>query len=233
MRRDPEDVPRPAAGAVTPDAVPDLAFSVTDAGVVEFAAVPTLRFGLRVECGGGGAVRSVALNVQLWIAAPLRAYDASARRRLAELFGGPEQWDAGLRRLLWTQASVVVPPFDGETTVALPVTCTYDFEVAAAKYLDGLEDGEVPLEFLFSGSVFYEDGAGRLRTARVPWEKEARYRLPVRTWRDAMDRHFPGSAWIRLEKPAFDRLNAYRTREALPSWEAALDALLESAGAGG
>jgi hypothetical protein len=35
----------------------------------------------------------------------------------------------------------------------MPVTCTYDLEVVAAKYFYALEDGEVPLEFLFSGTT--------------------------------------------------------------------------------
>ena len=33
----------------------------------------------------------------------------------------------------------------------------FDFNIAATKYFDGLDDGEVPLEFLFSGSTFYRD----------------------------------------------------------------------------
>ena len=47
----------------------------------------------------------------------------------------------------------MVPGFEGTTVIDLPITCTYDFEVVAAKYLEALEDGEVPLLFLFSGTM--------------------------------------------------------------------------------
>ena len=54
----------------------------------------------------------------------------------------------------------MVAGFAGETEVDLPVACTYDFEVAAAKYLHALGDGEVPLLLLFSGTVFVARRAG-------------------------------------------------------------------------
>ena len=34
--------------------------------------------------------------------------------------------------------------------------------------------------------------------------------MPVTVWREAMDVHFPGQAWLRLERGAYDRLAAYR-----------------------
>jgi uncharacterized protein DUF6084 len=107
------------------------------------------------------------------------------------------------------------------------VTCTYDLEVVASRYLDALRDGEVPLEFLFSGSVFYADGDGRRQTARLSWESEAEYRLPVAVWKETMEAHFRGTAWLRLRKDSFDRLAAYKSRHALATWEDAVDALLE------
>jgi hypothetical protein len=45
-----------------------------------------------------------------------------------------------------------------------------------------------------------------------------------------MDRHFPGSAWLRLGRDSFDRLHAYRARHAHLSWDDAVDALLREAG---
>jgi hypothetical protein len=48
-----------------------------------------------------------------------------------------------------------------------------------------------------------------------------------------MDRYFPGSAWLRLERETFDRLYAYRSRHALPSWEHTLDHLLGPSERGG
>jgi hypothetical protein len=64
--------------------------------------------------------------------------------------------------LLWTHASVVAPQFTGSSIVSLQVPCTFDFNVAATKYFYALEDGEIPLDFLFSGSVFYQEPLGAL-----------------------------------------------------------------------
>lgn len=207
-------------------AIPQLDFAVDDAAPVEHAAVPTIGFALRVASRGGHAIRSVLLDVQIQIAARRRSYDAAARESLFELFGPPESWSTSLRTLLWARTTLAVPPFHGETQVELPLVCTYDFEVAAARYLGALSGGEVPLEFLFSGAVFYTGEDGRLQTVRISWEAEAEYRLPVAVWRATMDRHFPGGAWLRLDRERFDRLLAYRARHALGSWEQAVDRLL-------
>ena len=82
--------------------------------------------------------------------------------------------------------------------------------------MNALEHGEVPLEFLFSGTVFYSDPVGRLQVGRIGWDKECDYRLPVRVWREMIDRHFPDAAWLRLGRESFDRLAAYKARGTLP-----------------
>jgi hypothetical protein len=110
----------------------------------------------------------------------------------------------------------------------MPVTCTYDFDVVAAKYFHALESGEVPLEFLFSGTVFYAGEGGGLQIARISWEKEAQFRLPVRLWKEMMEHYFPNSAWIRLRRDAFNGLYDYKARMSLPTWEAAVEALLRA-----
>jgi hypothetical protein len=97
--------------------------------------------------------------------------------------------------------------------------------VTATKYLAGLDAGEVPLEFLFSGTAFYGDGA--LRAERIDWQSEATYGLPVAVWRETMDRHFPGTAWVRVSRETYGRLAAYRGQRALPSWDAVMRSLLE------
>jgi hypothetical protein len=84
----------------------------------------------------------------------------------------------------------------------------------------------VPLEFLFSGSVFAGGAGAAMQVTRLSWEQEAEYHLPVRVWREAMDAYFRGHAWVRLRKDAFDRLAAYKSRHALASWDETLDALL-------
>jgi Family of unknown function (DUF6084) len=211
--------------AVSPATVPELAFAVEGAEPLARAAVPTLRFALRVE--SDVPVRSVLLDVQVQIAARRRPYDAAAHERLFELFGPTENWGKSLRTLLWTRTTLVVPPFADAAVVDLDIPCSYDLEVLASRYFDALGDGDVPLEFLFSGTVF--TGAP-LQVTRISWEKEAEYRLPVGVWKETLDRHFRGTAWLRLGKPAFDRLSAYKSRHALASWDEAIDGLLEERG---
>ena len=218
------EAPLPTATA----AAPELAFSIEDGGVLEHAAVPTLRFALRVETTG--EVRSLSLNVQLRIAATRRTYSDEEEEGLRELFGRPEQWGRSLRSLHWTNVSVHVPAFRGSTLVELPVPCTYDLDVAGSKYLNALRDGEVPVEFLFGGTLFYAGPDGRLQVRPIAWSQEAEFRLPAAAWRDMMDRHFPGSAWLRLTREAFDRLHAYRARNAHLTWEETVDELLRRAG---
>src|ERR1700727_451605 len=221
-------VPQPIGAAA--EAIPDLAFQVKDAVPERYSAAPTLNFTLRIERTGGGPVRSILLDTQIQIAARRRPYGENEQAWLIELFGTPERWGTTLRTLLWTRTTLVVPPFSDAAEVNLPVACSYDLEANAASYLSGLEDGEVPLEFLFSGSVFYAGPGGMLQTARISWDREAEYRLPVRTWRAAMDRHFPDSAWLRLGRPAFDRLRAYKAEHRLRTLEDAVERLMGEGG---
>ena len=211
----------------SPVGAPALAFSVLGAARVEYAATPTLAFSLRVDGPEGRAIRAVMLDTQLQIAARRRHYDEAAHERLTELFGPVKDWGTTLHTLLWTRTTLTVPPFTGSKVVELPVACSYDMEVLASRYLDALADGAVPLEFLFSGTVFYAGDGGQLQAGRISLEHDAEYRLPVRVWRETMDHYFPGAAWLRLRKESFDRLCAYKARNALPSIDDALDALLE------
>jgi hypothetical protein len=218
-------VPGPIGRALGQSAAPDLGFTVLGCEPLPHAAVPTLRFSLAIDAGGA-AVRSVMLEVQLRIAATQRGYSDAEQAQLGDLFGAPHQWADTLRGLLWTHATVVVAPFQGATVADLLVPCTYDFDVAAAKYLAGVQDGEIPLELLFSGTVFYAGAGGALQINRISWNAEAPYRLPVEVWRDTMDLYFPGHAWLRVDRDTFERLVAFRARRALTDWESVLDALL-------
>jgi hypothetical protein len=221
-------LPSPIGVPTGAQSAPALTFAVEGAHAVRYSAVPTLRFTLRVD-SGGAAIRSIMLNVQLRIAANERGYDEAEQERLVELFGTPDRWATTLRGLLWTHTTLVISPFQGETEVDLDVPCTYDFDVTASKYLAALGDGEVPLELLFSGTVFHRDDAGRLSVSRISWDREAPYRMPVAVWRQTMDYHFADAAWLRVERETFDRLAAYKARHTLVSWEAALGALLDRA----
>jgi hypothetical protein len=207
--------------------VPELSFAVEGAAPVEHAAVPTLRFGLRISAPEGRAIRSVLLDTQIQIASRRRRYDAAAEERLFELFGAPAGWGSTLRTLPWTRTTSVVPPFTGSTLVDVLVPCSYDLHVVASRYFDALQDGDVPLEFLFSGTVFADGPAGGLQATRISWESDAEFRFPVQVWKATMERYFGATAWLRLDKRAFDRLTAYKSRHALATWEDTVDALLE------
>ena len=212
-----------------PGTIPDLEFAVEAAASLEPAASPTLEFTLRIDAPGGQQIRAILLDIQFQIAARQRAYAPAEQERLLELFGDPGRWGSTLRTLPWVRTTVVVPPFERTTTVPVTVPCTYDLEVAGARYLAALRDGEVPLELLFSGSVFFATPQGALQTTRISWNRETTYRLPVSVWRRAMDRHFHGSAWLRLGAGSYERLCAYKARGAFATWDAAVDALLEEA----
>jgi hypothetical protein len=208
-------------------AAPHLRFAVTDGGVMEHAAVPTLRFALAIESSAGPAsIRAVALSVEIRIAATTRTYNPDERARLADVFGDDDSWRRNLHSLHWTTLSLNVPAFTASTVVELPVTCTYDLEVTGAKYLQSLDHGQIPLEFLFSGTVFYADPSGRLQIGRIGWDQDATYRLPVTAWREMIDRHFPDTAWLRVRRDTWERLAAYKARHTHMSWDDALDALM-------
>jgi hypothetical protein len=210
--------------------LPDLDFEVESADVLPYAAVPTILFRLGItNAVEGEVVDSVSLRSQIRIAATQRRYGPEEQEKLRELFGEPSQWKETLRSLLWTNTDTTVPGFSGGAVFEMPVTCTYDFDVVGTKYFAALDDGEIPLEFLFSGTVFYKNGTGALQVARISWEKEARFRLPVALWKEMMDHYFPNSAWLRIRKDTFDRLYEYRSRNALLTWDRTLESLLDSA----
>jgi hypothetical protein len=207
--------------------MPDLSFQVEGVEVTPFAAAPLLSFRLRAtNATPDEAIHSVVLRAQIMLEVTRRHYSPEEEARLGDLFGAPDRWGRTLRPMLWTHANVVLPRFAGETVADLPVACTFDFNVAATKYFFGLTEGEVPLDFLFSGSVFYEDAAGALQVAPIAWTKEARYRLPVATWQRLMDAYYPNLACLHLRRDVFDRLYRYKIERGIPTWEAALEGLL-------
>jgi hypothetical protein len=208
------------------DPAPELRFTVSAAEPLAYAAAPTLKFGLEIDAPGGQPIRSLLLDVQIQIAARRRGYGQQAQERLLELFGMPERWSSTLRTLPWLRTTLVVPAFTSASSVELTVACTYDLEVTASRYLAALEEGEIPLEFMFSGSVFYAATDGRLQMARIPWDNDVAFGMPVDVWRRTMDAHFPQSAWLRLHRESYDALYAYKARHAFETWEATIDALL-------
>jgi hypothetical protein len=214
-------IDRPASAAA-----PRLRFTVRGADPLRSAAVPTLRLRLAVETDEEREIRGLGLNVRVSIAAERRRYRPRESERLGELFGPVDLWSRSLGSLLWTQTALNVAAFTRATEIDLSLPCTYDFEVVAAKYLAALEDGEIPIEVLFTGNVFYAGADGRLQIAMIPWDSEASLRLPVSVWRAAVDAAFPESGWVRVRRDLLARLQAYRSRRGLTGWDETLAALL-------
>jgi len=125
----------------------------------------------------------------------------------------------------------MVPAFSALTEIEVQMPCTYDLEVASARYLQALDDGTIPLLLLFSGTVFLAQGNG-YSVELVPWSSEASFRMPVSVWQDVVNLHFPGSAWLRCSRETLDALSAFKSERALPTWDATLGALLLEAEAG-
>jgi Family of unknown function (DUF6084) len=206
----------------------ELVFECVDARPERYAAAPTIQFRLRVSETTGERVHAVVLRCQMRIQPQRRGYSDAEAELLSDLFGERPRWGDTLKPLQFTNVSLMVPEFQGTTELDMPVSCTYDFEVAASKYFHALDDGEVPLLMLFSGTVFLRAASG-FSVEPVPWEKEASYRLPVPVWREVMDLYFPNSAWIRMRRETLDALQGFKSRMALPTWDDTLEMLLKQA----
>jgi len=207
--------------------MPDLSFQVERVEVVTNAVSPLLAFKLRLtNSNPEETIHTVALRCQIQIEVTRRKYTPEDQTRLRDLFDDPSRWGQTLKNMLWTHASIVVPSFKGTTVTDVPVPCTFDFNVAATKYFDGLTDGEVPICLQFSGTVFYANAEGGLQVAPISWDKETRFKLPVKVWRDMMDSYYPNSAWLCLHKDAFDRLLQYKVRHGIPTWEEVLEDII-------
>jgi hypothetical protein len=206
----------------------ELAFGCTGAHSARYAATPTLNFALQITESTGVRVHSIALRCQIRIEPHRRRYSADEARRLNDLFGDASRWAETMKPVQLATVSVMVPGFTSLTEIELPVPCTYDLEVASARYLQGLDDGTIPLLLLFSGTVFTASGE-TFSVELIPWSSEASYRMPVTVWQDVVNDHFPGCAWLRCRRDTLDALFAFKTEHALPTWDATLSALLAAA----
>ena len=205
--------------------MPDLHFQVEDVFATPNAVVPQLTFKVRITNTEPEPIHSIALRVQVQIEPVRRRYTPVEQEHLKELFGEPERWSKSVHPLLWTNANVNVTGFTGSSVIDVPVPCTFDFNVAVTKYIHGLEGGEFPMSLLFSGTIFHAGRMG-LQVAQIPWDREASYKLPVGVWKEMMDLHYPNTAWLCLQRDAFDRLAEYKARNNIPTWEQALERAL-------
>jgi len=209
--------------------LPQLTFQIDGAAAVPYAAVPTIGFKLHIRNRGDSEIRGVTLQCQVQIESTQRHYATEEQHRLFDLFGEPHRWSQTLRSMLWTQVNTNVSVFTGETAVDLLVPCSFDFNVAATKYFGSLEDGNVPLSFLFSGTVFYSPAAGQLQIQQIPWDNEAKFQLHVVIWKEMMEAYYPNEKWLAIRGDIFDRMVEYKRRRAIPTWDQALESLLSTA----
>ena len=204
-----------------------LTFTVLDVAPQPYAAEPILNARLRIDEGTGATVHAIALRCQVRIQPHKRRYSEAEAEGLLDLFGPRDRWGSTLRNFLWLNASAMVQGFTGSCEVDLPMPCTYDFEVSASKYLHALEAGglAVPLEFLFSGTVFTKSESG-FSVGQVPWDREASYDMPVQAWKDLVAAHFPNSGWVRLDHETVATLARFKSERGLISLDDAVNLLV-------
>jgi hypothetical protein len=205
--------------------MPELHFQIEGAEAVPHAAAPLIALKLRITAASE-AIHTLTLRCQVQIEPAKRRYIPQEQEKLLDLFGTPERWSRTVRPLLWMNTTVAVPGFAGSVLVDLQLPCTFDFNVAATKYFHALDTGEIPICVMFSGTVFYQGDDGSLQVAQVPWDREANYRLPVSTWKEMMEMHFPNTAWLCLRRDVFEQLYQYKVRHGIPTWEQAISRAL-------
>ena len=123
---------------------------------------------------------------------------------------------------------MLVPAFTGATAFRLPLHCTYDLELAAAKYIYSLPGGEVPLPFNFTGTIFYRGDDGRMQIVKVPLGLRGPLLAAgvhlARHDRPPLPQRRRGSAWTSARSTRSPRRKA---GPGLPSFDATVAGLLE------
>ncbi|GAS91123.1 DUF6084 family protein [Mycolicibacterium brisbanense] len=203
----------------------ELTFAVLEVSPEPYAVTPILTARIGVASIGDDPVHALALRCQVRIEPMRRSYHDDEAAGLLDLFGPRERWNTTQRTFLWQHATAMVPGFTGTTQVGLALGCTYDFEVAAAKYLHALRGGIVPLQFLFSGTVFTRGSRG-FAVTQVPWDREDRFDMPVAMWQNLIAQHFPNTGWLRLRHDTIADLAAYKSRHGLLSFDETITSLL-------
>ena len=132
------------------------------------------------------------------------ALQPEEQAQLRDLFGEPERWGHTLRAAAVDACQRRRAPLHrhnhgrsaGAVHVRLQRRPPPSISTAST-------DGELPLCFLFSGTVFYRGPTARCRSRRSRGRRKRRFRLPVATWRDIDGRLLPEQ---RLALPAARRL---------------------------
>ncbi|KUI11758.1 hypothetical protein AU193_15365 [Mycobacterium sp. GA-1285] len=205
--------------------MPELTFTVLDIRAEPYAVAPVLTARIGIAADGDEPVHAIALRCQVRIEPLRRRYSDDEALGLLDLFGPRERWDTTQHNFLWQHASTMVPGFTGTTQVDLPLECTYDLEVTAAKYFHALHGGVIALQFLFSGTVFTR-GEKNLSVQQVSWDREDHFDMPVSTWHDLMHLHYPNTGWLRLSHDTIDALSEFKFARGLLNYDDAIASLL-------
>jgi Family of unknown function (DUF6084) len=204
-----------------------VAFTVLDVAPEPYSVSPVLTARVGISTTAEDPVHAIALRCQVRIEPLRRSYSDDDAGGLIDLFGPRERWATTQRTFLWQHCTALVPGFAGNATVALALDCTYDFEVAAAKYLHALRDGTLPLQFLFSGTIFVKSERG-FSVQQVPWDCECRYDMPTAVWRDLIAQHYPNTGWVRLNHETIAALAGYKSVQGLLDLDHAITSLLDT-----
>jgi hypothetical protein len=210
--------------------MPDLSFRIGEVGAMRYAATPTIAARLHIaNKPEQEQIQSILLNCQLQLQPLGRQYTALEEAKLLDLFGERERWSQTMKPLHWSNLVVKAPPFAGATSVELALPCSLDFDVAANKYFYGLDTASIAVTAMLSGTVFYSGEDGGMQIHQIPWDREARFQLPVEAWKAAIDAHYPETGWLRLPRDTFDRLYRFKVARSMPFWQNAIDRLLDQA----
>jgi hypothetical protein len=206
----------------------DVTFAVLDVAPEPYAVTPVLTARVGIAIGSDDPVHAIALRCQVRIEPLRRSYSDDEAAGLIDLFGPRARWATTQRTFLWQHCAAMVPGFAGNKTVGLPLECTYDFEVTAAKYFHALRGGTLPLQFLFSGTIFVKSERG-FSVQQVSWDCEDRYDMPVTVWRDLIAQHYPNSGWVRLNHETVAALAGYKSANGMLDLDHAVTTLLTEA----
>lgn len=207
--------------------MPELSFEILSANPVHDMITPALAFDLLVTNGfPEQSIEAVLLRCQIQIEVARRRYNSTEQAQLRDLFDEPARWGDTLRPMTWANTSVTVPAFSDSIVYPITVACTFDLSVGTAKYFHGITDGDIPLTFLFSGSVFYKSGEGGLQVGPISWNQEARFRLPVQLWRSAIDLHYPNAGHLTLRRDVFEDLYRFKVSKGLATFDEAIQNML-------
>src|SRR5262249_28580926 len=127
---------------------PDLDFAIESAEPLKFGVAPHVVFKLNVANNSAAAIHSVILRCQVQLEAARRHYTADEQAELQDLFGEANRWGETMHSLLWANTSTVISAFSTDTTVDLPIPCTFDFNVATTKYFAGIKAGDIRVSCL-------------------------------------------------------------------------------------